>query len=175
MIELQRSKIPHFNPLNKLIWPLGYKIFSRVDNFWAIKKNKCAVFFLRLYQKILKMKVVLPVRYSKNIIFKKIQLTFGIKNWSWNGKFAIFKGSAQNLCSRYGKKYLARIYFKKNCSKKKGDESPKDETYSTFFLNFLWFLILIGEGKHCCTLQDIVFLIVNKTYLTSKATKYEFY
>ena len=46
IFELQRRTIPHFNPLNKSIWPLGHNIFPRVHPFWAIRQNIVTGFFL---------------------------------------------------------------------------------------------------------------------------------
>ena len=49
MFELQRRTIPHFNPLNKSIWPLGNNFLSRVDCFWVIRQKVCAFFTQTLY------------------------------------------------------------------------------------------------------------------------------
>ena len=45
IFELKRCTIPHFNPINKLIWPLEMQICSRVDTFWAMTQNVCLLFF----------------------------------------------------------------------------------------------------------------------------------
>ena len=47
IFELQRRTIPHFNPLNKSIWPLGNKFLSVVDRFWVKRQNMCVVFFIQ--------------------------------------------------------------------------------------------------------------------------------
>ena len=51
--ELQRCAIPHFNTLNKSIWHLWDKFFSRIDSFQVMRQNMCPIFFCpRLYYRL---------------------------------------------------------------------------------------------------------------------------
>ena len=82
IFELQRRAIPHFNPLNKSIWPLERKFFSKLTAVWVIRQNKVSDFFLvRLYIAISTITSVCPsVRPSSFVRHKKF---FSLKS-PWN-------------------------------------------------------------------------------------------
>ena len=80
IFELQRRTIPHFNPLNKLIWPLENRIFSKLNPFWVIRQNKVSEFFLvRLY-------IYFPHSSSNNRMVHYVMLF-----WCWLRKKNTFK------------------------------------------------------------------------------------